>query len=105
MLCIAVDPRSVSLTGNTHVIANGINTLQLSCTTESANPVPTISWKIGEKVTTTNIEKIKTSGNYGGMVLKEILTLTPTRAMDRNIVSCAFNSAIRDNVTLDLRCK
>ena len=108
---IPVRPLGVDITGNVVTEANGFNELRLTCKTETANPVALIAWKNGG-VTIGNTATVShTSGEYGGRIAQQTLTLVPTRDMDGNRIVCeAWNTAsVESRVTkiiqLNLTCK
>lgn len=101
----------MKISGNQRIIANGENILKLTCTTNTANPVPRITWMNGQHNVSANITKLISNGDYGGKVLVENLWLMPTREMDGDVISCTASNEViisplpKKSVSLDLECK
>lgn len=70
-----------------------------------------MTWKHREEyLNKSNIIRATYSGDFGGIVLTEKLTLKPTRDMDGDAISCMVNNSVSSNVIhketkLDLKCK
>ena len=106
-----VAPSSVQLSGNSQITANGINTLQLTCISGTANPSATITWRKGQTPISSSITRSTSQGDYGGTVITEKLTLKPTREMDGVVISCTtsntvnYPTTVKKETSLDLKCK
>jgi hypothetical protein len=106
---ILVKPLTTTITGNNNIIANGITTLTLDCTSGSSNPISDITWAINNAITQATQNLSNQSGEYGGIKRRQRLILTPTRDDDGDIISCeaknSLGSSYKNEETLDLRCK
>ncbi|XP_033758305.1 uncharacterized protein LOC117340650 [Pecten maximus] len=104
-------PDNVSITGNRVVVADGINTLTLTCTTQEYNRHVHITWYNGTTRISNTATVTNTSGSYGGLISTQVLQLTPDRYQDGNVVRCVVqNEAVTvgertASVTLDINCK
>lgn len=92
------------------MLANGDNTMTLTCITDSSSPSASITWYIdGQRVNSNKILS-HTDGDYGGRVTSQELEFVPLRHMDGEQVECiAFNELSMENtafssVALELRC-
>ena len=89
--------------------ANGVNTIALTCRTDSSNPPSSITWYIDGLLVTTNNTTL-TEGDFRGQVTSQQLEIVPSREMDDQIVECrASNEVSPDTVassslSLSLRC-
>ena len=101
----------MQLSGNRQIIANGVNTLPLTCISGTANPAATITWRNGQTLISSGITKSTSQGDFSGTVVTEKLTLKPTREMDGDVISCTTSNTVNQPVTvkketsLDLKCK
>ena len=101
----------MQLSGNSQIIANGVNTLQLFCISGTANPAATITWRNGQTSISSGITRSISQGDYGGTVVTEKLTLKPTREMDGVVISCttsntvSYPTTVKNETSLDLKCK
>lgn len=102
---------TTSITGNRIIVANGKNSLTLTCTTGEANPVSNIRWLVNNVGTNSTRQEADQNGDYGGLIRTRSLTLIPTRHNDGDTVTChASNelnasSPVSSTVVLDLQCK
>ena len=102
----------MNLIGNREIVANGTNTLTLTCTVSTSNPLSGISWtQNGHSVVTVDNDN-QEDGQYGGKKRIQEITITPTREMDGNAVSCtAEHNLLQPNqrpaqqINLNLKCK
>ena len=106
-----VPPLTISVAGNQQIIANGQNWLTLTCTTDTANPYATVSWKNGNTFITSGVTQSNSAGAYGGRVTVGQLKFKPTRYMDGDVIECSGENdlnqdrPVKNSTTLDLRCK
>jgi len=93
------------------VYANGVNTMTLTCRTDTSSPPSVITWYIDGLLVTSNKNTTLTDGDYGGQVTSQELEFVPLREMDGQVVECrASNDVSSDtvatsSVALDLLCK
>ena len=107
----SVGPLSLNLGGNREIVADGTNTLTLTCTVSSSNPVSDIIWtQNGQPVTSIDRDS-QPSGQYGGKMRIQDISITPTRDMDGYAVSCTAehillqaNLSPSQQINLDLKC-
>jgi len=111
ILTPTVPPRYVNISGQYSVFANGVNTVNLTCRSESSNPSSIISWRISGERYTGSTQTSTFTGEYGGTVTSDLLVLTATREMNGQVVECvASNSmsgsaAVNKDVVLEIYCK
>lgn len=102
---------TTSITGNHIIVANGKNSLTLTCTTGEANPVSNIRWLVNNVGINSTRQEADQNGDYGGLIRTRSLTLIPTRNNDGDTVTCQASnelnaiSPVSSTVVLDLRCK
>ncbi|KAH3884710.1 hypothetical protein DPMN_008696 [Dreissena polymorpha] len=90
------------------IIANGKNTVTLTCTSGTANPVSDIQWSF-DSIHSTPPEVKHELSEYGGKATRSTITLTPTRNdVGKNVTCTAVNEVNLVNpaisvVTLDLQ--
>ena len=109
---ISVAPDTVHLSGNRLITANGNNELTLSCKSSAANPVSNLTWTQNGELLTNITSDTETSGEFGGIIREQNLTITPTRSMDGDVIFCIAehyllkkSQPLVQNITLDLNCK
>ena len=101
----------MQLSGNRQIVANGANTLQLTCISGTANPAETLTWRNGQTPISSGITRSTSQGDYGGTVVTEKLTLKPTREMDGVVISCTTSNSVnhpttvKNEISVDLKCK
>ncbi|XP_052280385.1 uncharacterized protein LOC127878033 isoform X1 [Dreissena polymorpha] len=101
-------PLSATITGKNVIIANGNNTVKLTCTSGTANPVSDIQWSF-DSIHSTPPEVKHELSEYGGKATLSTITLTPTRNdVGKNVTCTAVNEVNLVNpaisvVTLDLQ--
>ncbi|XP_069119328.1 cell adhesion molecule 2-like [Argopecten irradians] len=93
-------PDSVSITGNKVVVADGTNTLTLTCTTQEYNRHVHITWYNGTTRIPNTAVVTNTSGSYVGFISTQVLQLVPDRYQDGNVVRCVVQN---EDVTLGER--
>ena len=111
LLSSPVPPRYVNITGQHTVFANGVNTVNLTCRSESSNPSSTISWLISGDRYTGSTQTSAFTGEYGGTVTSDLLELKATREMNGQVVKCiasnslSGSSPVSTEVLLEIYCK
>ncbi|XP_069114877.1 nephrin-like isoform X2 [Argopecten irradians] len=96
-ITVLFGPDSVSITGNRVVVADGTNTLTLTCTTQEYNRHVHITWYNGTTRIPNTAAVTNTSGSYGGFISTQVLQLLPDRYQDGNVVRCVVQN---EDVTL-----
>ncbi|XP_069119297.1 kin of IRRE-like protein 3 [Argopecten irradians] len=108
-ITVLFGPDSVSITGNRVVVADGTDTLTLTCTTQEYNRHVHITWYNGTTRISNTAAVTNTSGSYGGFISTQVLQLVPDRYQDGNVVRCVVQNEDvtlgekTDSVTLDIR--
>ncbi|XP_052805208.1 hemicentin-2-like [Mya arenaria] len=98
-----------TITGNPAIVANGVNTVRLTCTTGSSNPASSITWYLDGQQDTSDKPVQEGVGQYGGKVSSQVLVFTPSRDMDGLLIKCragnglSGSSFVEDQVALDLK--
>ena len=91
--------------------ANGVNTMTLTCRTDTSSPPSVITWYIDGLHVNSNKNTTLTNGDYGGQVTSQELELVPSREMDGQVVECRASNDISSDteasssVALDILCK
>ncbi|XP_069109633.1 cell adhesion molecule 2-like, partial [Argopecten irradians] len=110
-ITVLFGPDSVSITGNRVVVADGTNTLTLTCTTQEYNRHVHITWYNGTTRIPNTAAVTNTSGSYGGFISTQVLQLVPDRYQDGNVVRCVVQNEDvtlgerTASVTLDINCQ
>jgi len=104
-----VPPSRVSLSGNVSVVADRDSTV-FTCTSDSANPAATLTWRRNGIIVSATTGAIITKGDFNGDVTTQALTIRPTRSDDGVQYSCSPSNGIgnqihSDTLTLNLVCK
>jgi len=105
-----VPPRYTTISGDTHVYANGVNKITLTCGTDSSSPPSSITWYMDGLRVTSNKNTTLTNGDYGGQLTSQELQFVPSREMDGQVVECRASNEIysdtaaSSSLSLDLRC-
>ena len=106
---IWVAPRFTNVTGINDVIANGVNTVRLTCRTDSANPPSTITWyRNGQQVASSSTARHE-AGDCWGQVTIQDLEFKARRELNGQVVECRSSNGLPsgDSGTfiLNIRCK
>ncbi|XP_021375628.1 uncharacterized protein LOC110464625 [Mizuhopecten yessoensis] len=92
VFAVKFGPDSISITGNKVVVADGTNTLTLTCTSQEYNKHVHITWYNGTTRISNTGDVTNTSGTYGGSISTQILNLTPDRYQNGNVIKCVFQN-------------
>ncbi|KAH3699136.1 hypothetical protein DPMN_074090 [Dreissena polymorpha] len=105
-LNVEFSPNSTVIDGNKVIVANGQNTLTLTCTAGNSNPVSSIHWTFAS-INSTQPSVSTESSSYGGRIARSVVTFTPSRNDDGKNVSCRANNTLNrpssSSVMLDLK--
>ncbi|WAR05151.1 TITIN-like protein, partial [Mya arenaria] len=86
-----------TITGNPAIVANGVNTVRLTCTTGSSNPASSITWYLDGQQDTSDKPVQEGVGQYGGKVSSQVLVFTPSRDMDGLLIKCRAGNGLSGN--------
>ncbi|KAH3699130.1 hypothetical protein DPMN_074084, partial [Dreissena polymorpha] len=105
-IIVEFSPINTVIDGNKVIVANGQNTLTLTCTAGNSNPVSSIQWNF-DSIISTQPSVSNESSLYGGRIARSVLTFTPSRNDDGKNVSCRANNTLNrpasSSVMLDFK--
>ena len=81
--------------------------MTFTCETDEASPTAEVVWTVAGSVRTSGISDTEVAGQYNAQGRRSELTVRVNRTLNGQTVECHVSgkSAVRDTVTLDVRCE